>query len=96
MIKPNASGADPASCLRCCVCSSRVALQLNLDALKSATLLSWLKDAGFYAMKNVSFDVSATLFETPDNPLVDTILCSGVKWPCIAQLGWHVYQDMHT
>jgi len=33
-------------------------LQLGLDALKSATLLAWLKDAGFYALKNVSTDVS--------------------------------------
>jgi hypothetical protein len=33
------------------------ALQLNLDVLKSATLLSWLKDAGFYAMKNITVDV---------------------------------------
>ena len=46
------------------VCVPPVSLQLNLDALKSATLLSWLKDAGFYAMKNVSFDVSI-VFSNP-------------------------------
>lgn len=33
-------------------------LQLGLAELKSATLLSWLKDAGFYAMKNFTLDVS--------------------------------------
>lgn len=44
--------------LCCAVCC--VLLQLGgLDALKSATLLSWLKDAGFYAMKNVTVDVSS-------------------------------------
>lgn len=32
-------------------------LQLGLDGLKSATLLSWLKDAGFYALKNVTVEV---------------------------------------
>jgi len=35
--------------------------KLGLDALKSATLLSWLKDAGFYAMKNVSFEGNSTI-----------------------------------
>lgn len=39
-------------CLCCCLFAAPVALflvlQLGLDALKSATLLSWLKDAGFY------------------------------------------------
>jgi hypothetical protein len=29
-------------------------LGLNLDGLKSATLLSWLKDAGFYSLGNAT------------------------------------------
>jgi len=43
--------------------------KLGLDALKSATLLAWLKDAGFYAMKNVTTEGNVTIDLAHGHPI---------------------------